>query len=232
LTDTYYYRDKLSGDRLKRVYEVANPRVRQYLDAEIDFVCWKLDDRKRVLEAGCGYGRVLKRISGNGRTVVGIDNSGESLLQVAEFTGYDDRVLLVRSDALLMPFKNCSFDAALCIQNGISSFHIDPESLVVELVRITEPGGTVVMSSYSERFWDCRLEWFEAQAAEGLLGEIDYGLTGNGVIVCKDGFTATTYSAEDFMSIADKLKLNADIIEIDESSLFCVIDVDQSARMK
>jgi hypothetical protein len=31
-----YYEDKLSAERLRRVYEAATPAVKQYLDAEVD----------------------------------------------------------------------------------------------------------------------------------------------------------------------------------------------------
>jgi 2-polyprenyl-6-hydroxyphenyl methylase/3-demethylubiquinone-9 3-methyltransferase len=69
------------------------------------------------------------------------------------------------------------------------------------------------------------LEWFEVQAKDGLLGEIDYNKTGNGEIVCKDGFKATTYSPEELAGIARKLNLIFEIYEIDSSSLFLKIMV-------
>ncbi len=43
-------------------------------------------------------------------------------------------------------------------------------------------------SSYSTKFWDFRLKWFEEQASKGLLGgKNDYTKTKNGVIVCNGG---------------------------------------------
>lgn len=75
----------------------------------------------------------------------------------------------------------------------------------------------------ADAFWDERLAWFEAQAAEGLLGEIDYERTGDGTIVCKDGFTATTFGPEDFKALASSLGLRAALGEVDRSSLFCEI---------
>jgi len=83
----------------------------------------------------------------------------------------------------------------------------------------------VLFSSYSDRFWEERLKWFEIQAEHGLIGEIDHHLTGHGVIVCKDGFRATTMNAESFRSLAAFLKLTPTIIEVDGSSLFCEVVV-------
>ena len=61
--------------------------------------------------------------------------------------------------------------------------------------------------------------------AETLGGTIDYHATGNGVIVCKDGFHATTVNAADFRSLAGVLGLAPKIFEVDCSSLFCEVTV-------
>ncbi len=51
-----YYNDKLSAERLVRVYDIAPPRIRKYLDAEIEHVVKKIRQSDIVLELGCGYG--------------------------------------------------------------------------------------------------------------------------------------------------------------------------------
>lgn len=75
--------------------------------------------------------------------------------------------------------------------------------------------------TYSEKFWEHRLKWFERQSEAGLLGEIDYEKTGNGVIVCKDGFKATTVSPDRFLAFTSRFNVKTRIVEVDESSLFC-----------
>ncbi|MCK4311038.1 MAG: class I SAM-dependent methyltransferase, partial [Methanomicrobia archaeon] len=57
----------------------------------------------------------------------------------------------------------------------------------------------------------------------GLLGEIDHEKTRDGMIVCKDGFTATTVRSHQFLALTAELNLNTKIVEVDESSLFCEI---------
>jgi 2-polyprenyl-6-hydroxyphenyl methylase/3-demethylubiquinone-9 3-methyltransferase len=126
-------------------------------------------------------------------------------------------------DAARLGFQDRAFDCVVCIQNGISAFHVDKQVLISESVRVTRPGGNVLFSSYSDKFWKHRLEWFERQSEAGLLGEIDYENTKDGVIVCKDGFTATTVRGEDFLSLTARLNASVRIVEVDESSLFCEI---------
>ncbi len=215
-----YYREKLSAERLKRCYEIAPLRVKQYLEAEVDHVLVKTHPRDRVLELGCGYGRVLPQISAKASLVCGIDSSRESLLLGREMLRDFHNCRLLCMDAVRLAFADRCFDLVVCIQNGISAFHVNPCELVEESLRVTRSGGTALFSSYSEDFWDHRLEWFELQSAEGLLGEIDHDRTGDGVIVCRDGFRATTLRPGRFEALTAGLDADLSITEVDRSSLF------------
>ena len=126
-------------------------------------------------------------------------------------------------NAIDLKFDDEYFDKVICVQNGISAFNVDPKRLLNEAIRVTKKGGTVLFSSYSEKFWEERLNWFQIQAEHGLIGEIDYNLTKNGIIICKDGFKAITYSEQDFLELASHFNVQATICEIDNSSLFCEI---------
>jgi len=189
------------GSRLLRS-RPAPPRTKAYLQAEIEFVLQKMSSSMAVLELGCGYGRVLLPLLHRARSVVGIDTSMQSLRMATEFVGRSNSVHLAAMDAAQMGLQSQSFDLTICIQNGISAFGVDQKSLFAEAVRVTRSGGVVLFSSYAERFWAERLKWFEIQAEHGLIGEIDYGLTGDGVIVCKDGFRATTIDSKGFRRLA------------------------------
>src|SRR5690606_17505079 len=114
------------------------------------------------------------------------------LLSARDYLTGLDNCRLLCMDAAATAFRDNQFDRVICIQNGISAFHVDRLALMRESLRICRPGGSVLFSSYSEKFWDHRLAWFEQQSAHGLLGPIDYDRTGNGSIVCTDGFTAST----------------------------------------
>jgi len=55
------------------------------------------------------------------------------------------------------------------------------------------------------------------------LGEIDYEKTKDGVIACKDGFTATTVSPDEFSKLTKEINAGVRVVEVDGSSLFCEI---------
>jgi len=174
-----------------------------------------------VLELGCGYGRILGSLADRAGWVVGIDTARSSLRMGQKLLCETQNSSLMCSDAVRLAFADRSFDLVVCIQNGISAFHVDQRELIRESLRVVRPGGLALFSSYAEKFWPDRLEWFQLQADHGLLGEIDYTKTGNGVIICKDGFTATTVGPAQFRSLADELRIDAIIEEVDESSVFC-----------
>jgi 2-polyprenyl-6-hydroxyphenyl methylase/3-demethylubiquinone-9 3-methyltransferase len=220
-----YYSQRLAADRLKACYDLAPPRTKQYLEAEISFVLGKVSREHIVLEMGCGYGRVINRLKGEVKTVAGIDTSHESLLMAGVYLGTASSVWLARMNAVCLAFRDRVFDVTLCIQNGISAFAVDKTKLFQEAIRVTKPGGTVLFSSYSAQFWPHRLEWFEVQSAHRLIGPIDYEQTKNGLIVCEDGFRSTTLSPEDFRSLAVQVGQVPTIVEVDGSSVFCEIAV-------
>ena len=220
-----YYSRNLSSNLLKRCYDIAPNRVQQYLESETDYVLEHVNNSDTVLELGCGYGRVLKKLIPNSSGVIGIDTSRVSLELAIEYTKNNSRCQLFQASAEVLPFPDNSIDKLVCIQNGISTFKVDPQELILESVRVTKAGGLCLFSSYSPKFWEHRLNWFKMQADEGLIGEIDWDQTKDGVIFCKDGFKATTFKEVDFAALTLQLDLDAQILEVDESSIFCVITV-------
>ena len=218
-----YYSHKLSAERLRQVYELAPARAKQYLEAEIEFVLEKIKPGDLVLELGCGYGRVLARLAEKTERVIGVDTSLDSLVMARGSGDIQNNVMVLAMDAATLGFRDGRFDLVACVQNGISAFKVDRELLVREALRVTRPGGRVLFSSYAEAFWSDRLDWFRIQADHGLLGEIDEEATGNGVIVCKDGFRATTIGPVDFKALTSKIAVTPNITEVDGSSIFCDI---------
>jgi len=216
-----YYATTLSGARLRQCYELAPPRVQQYLFAEIEFVAHHVQPYQRVLELGCGYGRVLHRLADRAHYALGIDTSSDSLQLARQAMAHSPNCGLCRTNAGNLAIRDAQFDVVVCIQNGVAVFGISPHQIAREAARVTRPGGRVFLSSYAAGFWEHRLEWFSIQAKHGLVGEIDHAGTGNGVIACRDGFRASALTPTDFQALAAVCQLECRITEVDGSSLMC-----------
>jgi len=218
-----YYSEHLSADRLARCYAIAPARVQRYLEAEIEHVLKRIGLEDCVLELGCGYGRVLRRLAERAREVWGIDTSESSLELAQRFLPEVPTDHLALMDASCMTFSDGRFDVVVCVQNGLSAFGVDRVPVMREAIRVTRPGGVALFSSYAPAFWKHRLAWFQAQAEEGLIGAIDEEATGDGVIVCEDGFRAETIDRAEFLELAEACGFDAVIEEVDGSSLVCEV---------
>ncbi|MEA2021282.1 MAG: class I SAM-dependent methyltransferase [Candidatus Caldatribacteriota bacterium] len=220
MKDKSYYSEKLSAGKLRKCYQIAPPRIKKYLNAEIKHVLNKIKSSDMILELGCGYGRVLKEICKKAKKVIGVDISWPSIELAKRLLKRNLNCQLLQMDAINLEFPNYYFDTVICIQNGISAFKVNKKELIKEAVRVTRRGGLVLFSSYSEKIWEERLKWFLLQSRAGLIGEIDINATGNGIIVTKDGFRATTISPVEFSSLTSELNLDINIEGVDNSSIF------------
>ena len=217
-----YYAAILAGDRLRRCYEVAPPRVKQYLEAELRFLLSNVGPGDDVLELGCGHGRVAVELARRARHVIGIDTAPASLDLARSMAAARENCEFREMNAGELTFQDGEFDVVACIQNGICAFRLDPVALVGEALRVTRAGGLALFSSYAAVFWPHRLEWFEAQAAAGLVGEIDQELTVEGTVVCKDGLRLGAMGPAEFREIGRRLGLEPRVVEVDQSSVFAV----------
>jgi len=95
----------------------------------------------RVLDLACGTGRLAHAIAARGQPVVGLDASP----QMAAIAGRTVRVAI--GNAFLTPFADDSFAAVAALR---LAFHY-PElgSLLEEMRRVTMPGGSLVLDTYT-----------------------------------------------------------------------------------
>jgi undecaprenyl-phosphate 4-deoxy-4-formamido-L-arabinose transferase len=97
----------------------------------------------RVLDAGCGAGRMLEELSERGALPMGLDISSEAL-RLARRRG-DFR--LARASVLALPVARDSFDACVCL-DVLSNVEPKSASLMLEeLYRALRPGGVLILNT-------------------------------------------------------------------------------------
>ena len=181
----------------------------------------QLTGRERVLEVGAGYGRIVRALAPSCAGILGMDISPDSVILGREYLKDLPNADMVEMDVHHMHFDQ-SFDVTLCLQNALSAMRAD-DQVIQNILGLLSPGGTAFFSTYSANFWAWRIAWFQEQADKGLLGELDLEKTKDGVIVCKDGFRATTQTPEEYEAIGRASGLPYEVTEVDGSSLFLVI---------
>lgn len=218
-----YYVHNLNSTKLFQVYQTKYPRVERYFDEEINFVRRNLHGGENVLEVGAGYGRIMKELAQFAACIVGIDISAESVEFGKDYIKECRNCSIQVMDAHNLEFGE-EFDVVMCLQNGLSAMKGQPMHLIRQCMKVLVPGGKAYFSTYSDKFWEHRLAWFYEQADKGLLGEIDTEKTQNGIIVCKDGFTAITFSEDALRKLGEEAGYPYSIEEVDESSLFLILE--------
>lgn len=198
--------------------------VKTYLDEEINFVRKKVSADDILFEIRAGYGRIMKELAPFVKFIYGIDIAKDTVVFGQKYLESVDNCHLSVADVYKLEDIENKYDVVLCMRNGLSTMKGDTEELITIAMRMLQNKGKAYFSTYSPKFWKQRLVWFEEQANKGLLGEINYEKTSNGVIVCKDGFMSTTYTIEALEKFGKNSGYAYYIEEVDESSLFLVIE--------
>ena len=86
----------------------------------------------KILDAGCGTGKLASFLHSNGYNVIGVDNSDEALI-LTESKG----IHVQKGDILKgLPFDDNTFD--LVYSDGLLEHFVDPTPIITELARVSK----------------------------------------------------------------------------------------------
>jgi len=100
-------------------------------------------DARRVLDAGCGDGRLSVELARERASVVGVDRDLTMLGAAHARMGGSSEVALVRADVSRLPFDQESFDVVTAVT--VLCFVPHPAAVVRELARVVRTRGQVVL---------------------------------------------------------------------------------------
>ncbi len=104
---------------------------------------------KKVVDVGCGNGRIGRLVAPLAASYTGVDLS-EALYSFPKYTQRPPAFSLVRASATDLPLEDGCADVTICW--GVLH-HVDaPETAFAELVRVTRPGGSILLYVYPEIF--------------------------------------------------------------------------------
>lgn len=117
---------------------------------------------QRVLDAGCGPGRFLIEIAQVGARPVAVDTSAQQLRLARDRCAQAGVVAqveaFVQADIVdLDRFPDASFDVAVCFGGALSYVRDKRQVAAAELVRVTRPGGLVLVSVMSRYGATCNV---------------------------------------------------------------------------
>ncbi len=132
-------------------------------------------DGARVLDVGSGTGALAFAIAErNDRSrVVGIDPSQEYVAYATSRNPFPDRTSFQVGDAQKLVFPGTAFDA--CLSLLVFNFIPDPKKALLELRRVTKPGGRVAAANwdYGTGMRMLRVFWDAARSVDAAAEKLD-----------------------------------------------------------
>jgi malonyl-CoA O-methyltransferase len=173
-------------DRWAAIYD-DEPNPTTWLDARELPALWPTLAGRRVIELGCGTGRVLGPLRERGAIVTGVDFA-PGMLAKAAAKHPDVELVLHDLSAPPLPFAEASFDVVV---SSLVLEHIaDLASFFAEARRLCRPGGTMALSTMHpalflrsiqahfydrERAEEVRFESFPHQVGAIVMAALDAG---------------------------------------------------------
>ncbi len=197
-------------------YAAAPVRIQAALAAELEFVRNVLRGTGKVLEIGCGDGRLLESLRDIACEWVGVDlmesylRYARSRRRVAAGSGF------AAGRAGQLPFADVSFDAVLCAQNTLGL--LGPEKLPTlrEAARVTRAGGMLVFVVYSEFSVVPRVEWYTQMLQQGMMAPIDWARSGPELLLTEDGHASECFRRERLEALFAETGLTARLERVGE----------------
>jgi len=137
-TDASRRRFAVSAEQLGRLTDQRAEALREQVRRFVP-----LTGEERALDSGTGTGALAFALSELVREVVGVDVDPELLDEARKRSAGKANVEFLEADATALPFADGEFDLAGSLR---TLHHLPrPELAVAELVRVTRPGGTVLV---------------------------------------------------------------------------------------
>jgi SAM-dependent methyltransferase len=115
----------------------------------VEFICrLKLAPGERLLDVACGTGNLALPAARAGARVSAIDIAPELVAQLAEHAESEGLAVDAREgDAEELSFEDGSFDTVVTMFGAMFAAH--PERVAAEMLRVTRPGGRIVMANWT-----------------------------------------------------------------------------------
>ncbi len=109
-----------------------------------------LCEDSKILEAGCGAGRLSNYAVKKGYNVFGMDYSHGMLTKAGGICNSDDKpnVVFLQGDIEFLPLKASSFDVIVCL--GVITYLESEGKALHELARALKPGGVLILSIFNK----------------------------------------------------------------------------------
>lgn len=141
---------------------LKNPResYKELFDKEELFLKKKIKRNSRVLDIGCGDGRIILLLQDMVLKIIGIDYDERVIKDTRTRFSEEKNIDVVKGNAFDIPFKKEVFDYVLLMMTLVNFSENKLKSLL-EMKRVLKKNGSVIISVYSDSAFDERRKMYE-----------------------------------------------------------------------
>ena len=116
----------------------------------------RLRPQDKVLEVGCGFGRLTQKMAEFAGRVVGIDYV-QPIIDAAKKSVNDPKVSFLQGDAVNLEFNDNDFDVVMYMENGLGGLCSAAGRMkaIDELIRVCRPGGRIILCCRQLMYSSC-----------------------------------------------------------------------------
>lgn len=190
---TEFYEQHAQPGFIEACYASAPPRIQAALADEIEFLRRVLKGAGRVLELGCGNGRLLAALRDAARHWVGMDFLEAYLHDARAHRRLAPGTALAAGLATQLPFADASFDAVVCAQNTLGLLGEGKLAALRAAARVARPRGMLVFIVYSELSVVPRAEWYREMHRRGIMAPLDWARSTPELLLTEDGHASECF---------------------------------------
>ncbi|MBI2595324.1 class I SAM-dependent methyltransferase [Candidatus Daviesbacteria bacterium] len=131
---------------LKKHYNKKYFEDRDYLDERIAYtirILLEKNNFKKILDVGCGTGKIVNYLNQNRFDVIGTDSSIEAIKIARKFAVKSAKKKFIKADATKLPFKRATFDMITSISVIEHLTKKQVNIFLKEAKRILKPNGII-----------------------------------------------------------------------------------------
>jgi len=181
--------------------------IKEFLEKEKEFLKKYLKPNSKVLEIGCGEGRLLEQIAKNHALVYGIDFAENMIRKAKRKLNTYENTNVFHMDAQNLLFIDNFFDYSLCMCSSFSNMPGIEERVVQEMTRVTKPGGEILIHVLSSKVKSIHEELYRSMGLTNIVTKGNVTRTAEGII-------SRRFSEEDLHKIMKTTQLKYEITKI------------------
>lgn len=198
---------EFSSLELYEMLEAAYPEMREWTSRDVEEIKKHLTKNSIVLDAGCGWGRVIKNISPFCNKIVGIDTDAHEIEFAKTYLEDIPNAKLYVEDMKATSFPDESFDVIMCIGNTFGNLAGEKEAALLEMKRLMKKTGKIIISVYAQESTHKRADAYR---------KIGFNIDSirNGRIVFDTGYVSEGFSEKDIYLLFGKSGLKTSITKL------------------